>query len=64
MTPWSKQCTEFGYPNQLSIVNMVGAKRYRFTDRSNGYELPYYVSCHRTLLGVMKRYIDGGRKPL
>jgi len=55
---------EFGSKNQLGVVNIVGDKRYRFSDWSNGYELPYYVSCHRTLLGVMKRYIEGGRKPL
>lgn len=61
---WSKQCRDFGWQHELSVVNVVGAKRYRFTDRANGYELPYYVSDHRSLLSAMKRYIAGDRKPL
>jgi hypothetical protein len=62
--PWSVQCRDFSWEHTLSVVNIVGAKRYRFTDRSNGYELPYYTSCHRSLLNIMKRYVEGGRKPL
>ncbi|MBN3822325.1 hypothetical protein G3O00_01660 [Burkholderia sp. Ac-20384] len=62
--PWSEQCRDFGSEHKLGVVNIVGAKRYRFNDRMNGYELPYYVSDHRGLLGVMKRYIAGNRKPM
>lgn len=59
--PWSKQCSEFARAHKLGVINMVGSKRYRFNDRTNGYELPHYVSNHRTLLGVMQRYIEGNR---
>ncbi|KVT92683.1 hypothetical protein WK60_13920 [Burkholderia ubonensis] len=61
---WSKQCQDFAGQHKLGVANIVGAKRYRFNDRTNGYELPYYVSDYRGLLGVMKRYIAGNRKPL
>lgn len=61
--PWSKQCIDFGSKYQLGVVNVIGAKQYRFNDRQNGYELPYYVSCHRSLLGEMRRYIERGREP-
>ncbi|KVZ57536.1 hypothetical protein [Burkholderia ubonensis] len=61
---WSQQCRDFAGQHKLGVVNIVGAKRYRFNDRTNGYEMPYYVSGHRSLLGVMKRYIAGNRNPL